>query len=86
MPRLQRLSIRYCPRLKSLPNFLHTIPLQNLKMEWCPILKERCKRGTGEEWPKISHIPNIDFDPFGTIFSSSSDDEDSEEDDEEEDL
>ncbi|KAK7848349.1 putative disease resistance protein rga4 [Quercus suber] len=69
MPRLQRLSIRYCPRLKSLPNFLHTIPLQNLKMEWCPILKERCKRGTGEEWPKISHIPNIDFDPFGTVTS-----------------
>ena len=61
MPRLQRLEINYCRELKSLPNFLRTTPLQKLQIGGCPILKERCKRGTGKEWPKISHIPNIEI-------------------------
>ena len=61
MPRLQRLEINYCRELKSLPNFLCTTPLQKLQISGCPILKERCKRGTGKEWPKISHIPNIEI-------------------------
>ncbi|KAM4118787.1 hypothetical protein ACJW30_03G008300 [Castanea mollissima] len=64
MPRLQHLSIWNCPKLKSLPNFLRTTPLQHLEIHFCQILEERCRRGTGEEWPKISHIPNIDLDPF----------------------
>nr|POE46610.1 putative disease resistance protein rga3 [Quercus suber] len=59
MPRLQHLSIWNCRKLKSLPNFLRTTPLQHLEIQSCQILKERCERGTGEEWPKISHIPNI---------------------------
>ncbi|XP_030959650.1 putative disease resistance protein RGA3 [Quercus lobata] len=59
MPRLQHLSIRSCPKLKSLPNFLRTTPLQHLEIQNCQILEERYKRGTREEWPKISHIPNI---------------------------
>ena len=64
MPRLQRLEINYCRELKSLPNFLCTTPLQKLQISGCPILKERCKRGTGKEWPKISHIPNIWIDEY----------------------
>ncbi|KAK4595279.1 hypothetical protein RGQ29_013639 [Quercus rubra] len=64
MPRLQDLRIHYCEELKSLPNFLRTTPLQKLEIRICPILKERCKRGTGKEWPKISHIPNIWIDRF----------------------
>ena len=28
----------------------------------CPILHERYQRGTGEDWAKISHIPNIKID------------------------
>ena len=59
MPRLQDLRIHFCLELKSLPNFLRTTPLQKLEIRICPILKERCKRGTGKEWPKISHNPNI---------------------------
>ena len=64
MPRLQDLRIHYCEELKSLPNFLRTTPLQKLEIRICPILKEYCKRGTGKEWPKISHIPNIWIDRF----------------------
>ena len=59
MPRLQHLQIRDCPKLKSLPNFLRTTPLQKLYIYYSPILEECCERRTGEEWPKISHIPNI---------------------------
>ncbi|KAK4542637.1 hypothetical protein RGQ29_033185 [Quercus rubra] len=62
MPRLQHLKISECLKLKSLPNFLRTTPLQKLDIYNSPILKERCKRGTGEEWPKISHIPKLDED------------------------
>ncbi|KAL4628363.1 hypothetical protein ACB092_05G232500 [Castanea dentata] len=59
MPRLQDLKIHWCLGLKSLPNFLRTTPLQKLQISYCRILEEHCKRGTGKEWPKISHIPNI---------------------------
>ena len=47
---------------KVLPNFLHTTPLQNLGIYGCPIVKERCEGGIGEDWHKISHVPNINFD------------------------
>ena len=30
-------------------------------MSVSPILHNRYKRGTGEDWAKISHIPNIEF-------------------------
>ena len=62
MPRLQELYIWNCPKLKSLPYFLRTTPLKNLEITSNPILKERYRRGTGEDWPKISHIPNIKID------------------------
>uniref|UniRef100_A0A2N9IMD4 NB-ARC domain-containing protein n=1 Tax=Fagus sylvatica TaxID=28930 RepID=A0A2N9IMD4_FAGSY len=62
MPRLQRLVILDCPRLNSLPDFLRTIPLKELEIDGSSILQERCERGTGEDWPKISHIPNIKID------------------------
>ena len=62
MPRLQQLQIWGSMDLKSLPDFLHTTPLKELNIYGCPILSKRCKRGIGEEWPKISHIPNIMID------------------------
>ncbi|XP_030969145.1 putative disease resistance protein RGA3 [Quercus lobata] len=59
MPRLQELRIHNCPKLKSLPDFLPTTPLKNLDIEYSPILSECCKTEIGDQWPKISHIPNI---------------------------
>nr|POF27692.1 putative disease resistance protein rga1 [Quercus suber] len=36
-------------------------------MDQCPIFIVRCKRGIGEEWLKISHIPSLEgFWPLGT--------------------
>ncbi|XP_050285946.1 putative disease resistance protein RGA3 isoform X2 [Quercus robur] len=62
MPRLQELRIHNCPKLKSLPDFLPTTPLKNLDIEYSPILSECCKTDIGDQWPKISHIPNILID------------------------
>ncbi|XP_075657813.1 putative disease resistance protein RGA3 [Castanea sativa] len=61
MPHLQCLEIRGCRKLKSLPDFLRTIPLNKLEVAGCPIIKERCQRETGEDWHTISHIPIIDL-------------------------
>ena len=59
MPRLQYLTIHKCPKLKSLPDFLPTTPLKELDIWFSPILSDCCKTEIGDQWPKISHIPNI---------------------------
>ena len=61
MPCLHYLEIYKCYKLKSLPEFLRTIPLKDLEMSVSDLLQERCKRETGDEWPKISHIQNINI-------------------------
>ena len=59
MPRLQNLLIGNCAKLKSLPDFLPTTPLNNLEIWSSPILSECCRTEIGDQWPKISHIPYI---------------------------
>ncbi|KAB2628000.1 disease resistance protein RGA3 [Pyrus ussuriensis x Pyrus communis] len=59
MPCLSSLQINFCRGIKTLPDFLCKTPLQELFIVGCPSLSERCKQDSGEEWPKISHIPNI---------------------------
>ena len=59
MPRLQELIIGNCPKLKWLPDFLPTTQLKRLSIFSCPILSQRYERETGEDWPKISQIPDI---------------------------
>ncbi|XP_075643435.1 putative disease resistance protein RGA1 [Castanea sativa] len=60
---LQTLDIRFCPKLKSLPEGIQGLTsLNTLNIRGCPILLKRCKRETGEDWLKISHIPNLHGD------------------------
>ncbi|XP_017190897.2 putative disease resistance protein RGA3 [Malus domestica] len=59
MPCLSSLDITMCSELETLPDFLCKMPLKNLSIFYCPTLAKRCKESSGEEWPKISHIPNV---------------------------
>ncbi|XP_077239707.1 putative disease resistance protein RGA3 [Tasmannia lanceolata] len=57
---LRDLVIEYCPQLNSLPEFGLPVTLQSLRIIGCGmILEQRCQKEAGEDWPKISHIPNI---------------------------
>lgn len=58
MPCLNSLTIGHCPKIKALPYHLFHC-LEEFKIISCPILGGYYREGTGEDWPKISHIPNI---------------------------
>ncbi|KAL4599792.1 hypothetical protein ACB092_11G152100 [Castanea dentata] len=56
----QSLEIWDCPNLESLPEGIGALTsLQKLEIRRCPILLKRCKKQIGEDWHKISHIPNL---------------------------
>ncbi|XP_071733896.1 disease resistance protein RGA2-like [Rutidosis leptorrhynchoides] len=67
---LQHLQIKWCPKMKDLPEML--LPsLLSLRILECPKLKERCSEsksksriggGSHDYWPLISHIPAIIMD------------------------
>ncbi|KAL4601285.1 hypothetical protein ACB092_11G261000 [Castanea dentata] len=60
---LQSLEIVGCPKLESLPEGIGALTsLQTLDIRDCPILLKRCKKQIGEDWHKISHIPNLKGD------------------------
>ena len=66
---LQRLQIRGCPNLTSLPQGIRNLTsLQKLIIWGCPLLGQRCQRQTGEDWPNIAHVPYVRVE---TIPSSS---------------
>ncbi|KAL5548659.1 hypothetical protein UlMin_003890 [Ulmus minor] len=56
---LQSLDIWFCEELECLPQEGLPLSLSRLTIGGCSLLKQRCRRGTGEDWPKIQHIPNI---------------------------
>ncbi|KAK9138806.1 hypothetical protein Sjap_009400 [Stephania japonica] len=59
---LEELTIWCCDNLTHLPSkeqMQRLTFLKKLYIRECPHLKERCRRD-GPEWPKISHIPNLD--------------------------
>ncbi|XP_044480555.1 putative disease resistance protein RGA4 [Mangifera indica] len=63
MPCLASLRIVLCPKLKAQPdNLLQRTTLKRLDFSQSPILTERYNKETGEDWPKISHIPYIEID------------------------
>ena len=62
MSSLRLLRLRGCPKLKVLPKQILQAPLEVLWIDKCTILSDRYRKGTGENWSDISHIPNIQFD------------------------
>ncbi|XP_017976232.1 PREDICTED: putative disease resistance protein RGA3 [Theobroma cacao] len=69
---LQKLEISYCPKLSSLPEGLDRLTaLTQLKIKDCPTLSERCRRDGGADWPKISHVPEVEVDPPSSSESES---------------
>ncbi|RHN51378.1 putative leucine-rich repeat domain, L domain-containing protein [Medicago truncatula] len=62
MTSLQRLEIFSCANVMSLPNsFQNLTNLHTLLIVGCPMLEKRCKKGTGEDWHKISHVPELEL-------------------------
>uniref|UniRef100_A0A7N2MSL1 BED-type domain-containing protein n=2 Tax=Quercus lobata TaxID=97700 RepID=A0A7N2MSL1_QUELO len=55
---LQNLCLSYCKKLMRLP-ILGLTNLKHLHIAYCPNLEKRCAEGSGAEWFKIAHIPNI---------------------------
>uniref|UniRef100_A0A2N9FC35 Rx N-terminal domain-containing protein n=1 Tax=Fagus sylvatica TaxID=28930 RepID=A0A2N9FC35_FAGSY len=66
LSRLSSLILITLPNLVSIPvGIQHITTLQSLCIMDCPISLERCKRETGEDWPKIAHIPSLEGDLYG---------------------
>jgi hypothetical protein len=66
MPQLQYLEIINCPLLRALPDYVLAPPLQSLRISGCHNLMKRYgKEEMGEDWHKVSHIPNIYFSELG---------------------
>ncbi|KAL4599186.1 hypothetical protein ACB092_11G109300 [Castanea dentata] len=60
---LQSLFIRNCPNLTSLPREIHELKsVEHLTIIDCPLLRQRCLRQTGEDWPNIDHSPYLIVD------------------------
>ena len=60
---LQTFIIGDCPSIIELPECVSNLKkLQKLQIRHCPRLSKRCQRGTGEDWPKVAHIPRIEVD------------------------
>ena len=64
LPSLTTLIISELPNLNSLEHLgLQLLTsLRKLEISDCPLLKDRCKFWTGEDWPRIAHIPGIVID------------------------
>ncbi|XP_058750012.1 disease resistance protein RGA2-like [Vicia villosa] len=60
MTSLQRIQIFCCSQVRSLPNSFQNLEnLHTLVIVGCSMLEERCKKGTGEDWHKIAHVPEL---------------------------
>ncbi|PRQ38460.1 putative leucine-rich repeat domain, L domain-containing protein [Rosa chinensis] len=49
-------NLKYLPSLKTMQRLTK---LEVLRIFGCPLLKERCRKDSGEEWPKVFHIPTF---------------------------
>jgi hypothetical protein len=57
---LQKLDIYECPNLMCLPSTIQCLSdLECLSISHCPELIKRCRKETGEDWPKIAHVKHL---------------------------
>ncbi|KAB2088778.1 hypothetical protein ES319_A03G021900v1 [Gossypium barbadense] len=64
---LQNLYIINCPKLSCLSEGMqHLTALKRLTIGGCPKLNKRCIEETGEDWPKIAHVPDFYCGDFET--------------------
>ncbi|CAL5330693.1 unnamed protein product [Camellia sinensis] len=56
---LEILSVQNCCKLASLPEEGLPPSLMKLQINGCPILQQQCKKGEGQYWPLIAHIPTV---------------------------
>ncbi|XP_030940330.1 putative disease resistance protein RGA3 [Quercus lobata] len=59
---LRRLDIKGCKNLLHLPTVQAMQNIIMLLINDCPKLEERCTKGSGAEWSKVSHIPRLWID------------------------
>ncbi|KAJ9697501.1 hypothetical protein PVL29_009360 [Vitis rotundifolia] len=60
---LKNLEFTDCPKLRSfVPKEGLPSTLARLVIRGCPILKKRCLKDKGKDWPKIAHIPYVEID------------------------
>ncbi|RVW92744.1 putative disease resistance RPP13-like protein 1 [Vitis vinifera] len=69
---LKTLELYNCPELRSFVPKEGLLPTLARLVIWeCPILKKRCLKDKGKDWPKIAHIPYVEIDDivFGVAYS-----------------
>ncbi|KAH7840836.1 hypothetical protein Vadar_022350 [Vaccinium darrowii] len=59
---LKHMLISHCPQLVSLPEEGLPTSLFALEIVECPLVKARCRKEEGEDWPKVAHVPAINMD------------------------
>ncbi|MED6110857.1 hypothetical protein PIB30_046796 [Stylosanthes scabra] len=59
---LQHLQIQFCEKLENMAGDKLPSSLLLLQIEYCPLLGEHCRNKHQHVWPKIQHIPTIEFE------------------------
>ncbi|KAJ0613104.1 putative virus X resistance protein-like, coiled-coil [Helianthus annuus] len=60
LPSIRKMKFESCDGLLSLPDKIESFKdLKRIEIRSCEHLSKRCKREKGEDWPKISHIPEL---------------------------
>ncbi|KAJ0613070.1 putative virus X resistance protein-like, coiled-coil [Helianthus annuus] len=83
LPSIRKLRIEDCNGLLSLPDEIQSFKdLNKLEITGCKHLRKRCEREKGEDWHKISHIPDLSIQAplWWEVSGHDDDDEDVDED------